>query len=213
MPAAPSLYDLARQKDITYGTIEYSSTQSYFKTSNYRPHQRIWEGMDAFEPSPHVRTTKEGLGRVMRGDYVFFTDSTTVEYLLERNCILREVGGVFQTRGAAFAFPMSSEYQDVIALALLQMVEEGRITELYNKWWRQPGLCSSMVSQEPKECVLTPFVADLHVFAGPFIILGGGVLTSLLIVVLQIAISKLRPVSLLTLTARGLTLVGRIWRL
>ena len=56
-----------------------------------------------------VQTNKEGVDRVQRdgGKYAFLMESTSVEFIVERNCDLAIVGGLLDTKGYGVALPPS----------------------------------------------------------------------------------------------------------
>ena len=56
-----------------------------------------------------VKSNKEGVDRVKRdgGKYAFLMESTSVEFIVERNCDLTQVGGLLDTKGYGIALPPS----------------------------------------------------------------------------------------------------------
>jgi len=43
-----------------------------------------------------------GIERVRNGGYAFFSESTMIEYLVSRNCDLRQVGGLLDAKGLIY---------------------------------------------------------------------------------------------------------------
>ena len=51
------------------------------------------------QPGVFVKTTDEGLSRVMKGNYAFLMESTMIDYNIQRNCELMQVGGLLDSNG------------------------------------------------------------------------------------------------------------------
>lgn len=51
----------------------------------------------------------EGVERVVKGkgNYAFLMESTSIEYVIERNCELTQVGGMLDSKGYGIAMPPS----------------------------------------------------------------------------------------------------------
>lgn len=62
--------------------------------------------MDSTKPSVFVNSTKEGIERVMKGNYAYLLESTMNEYITERNCELMQVGGLLDSKGYGIGTPM-----------------------------------------------------------------------------------------------------------
>ena len=62
-------------------------------------YQRMWAFMDNQEKSVFVKTSEEGIGRVLDGDYAFLMESTMIDYNVQRNCDLMQVGGLLDSKG------------------------------------------------------------------------------------------------------------------
>ena len=93
-----SAEDLAKQTKIPYGTVDSGSTKQFFKHSNFSTYTRMWSFMDAHRPSVFVETKQKGVDRVKKGDYAFLMESTSIEFLLERECELYQVGGLLDSK-------------------------------------------------------------------------------------------------------------------
>lgn len=57
------------------------------------------------QPSVFVKNSNEGEERVLQGDYAYFAESTTVEYKVERNCELTQIGNWLNSIGYGIALP------------------------------------------------------------------------------------------------------------
>lgn len=150
--------DLADQTEITYGTLEGGSTMTFFrvslKISNsfFRSHmfemlkdskisiyQKMWRFMDSKKSSVFVKTYEEGINRVLEGNYAFLMESTMLDYAVQRNCNLTQIGGLLDSKGYGIATPKGSSWRDEISLAILELQEKGVIQILYDKWWKNTG--------------------------------------------------------------------------
>ena len=76
-----------------------------FQRSKFPTYQRMWSFMKSATPSVFVSGNKEGEGRVLKGDYAYFAESSTIEYMVERNCELMQVGQWLDSKGYGIALP------------------------------------------------------------------------------------------------------------
>ena len=68
----------------------------------------MWVFMDS-EKSNFVTSNALGVERVLKdnGKYAFLMESTSVEYVIERNCQLTQIGGLLDSKGYGIALPPS----------------------------------------------------------------------------------------------------------
>ncbi|KAL1139702.1 hypothetical protein AAG570_006680 [Ranatra chinensis] len=129
--------DLASQTDIAYGTLESGSTMTFFRDSMIETYKKMWRFME--NKKVFVSTYEEGIKRVLEGNYAFLMESTMLDYIVQRDCNLTQIGGLLDTKGYGIATPMGSPWRDKISLAILELQEKGEIQMLYDKWWKNPG--------------------------------------------------------------------------
>lgn len=69
----------------------------------------MWAAMESARPSVFAKNNEEGMERVKKGKrlYAFLMESTTLEYITERNCELTQVGGLLDSKGYGIAMPVS----------------------------------------------------------------------------------------------------------
>lgn len=69
----------------------------------------MWAVMESTEPSVFTASNDEGEERVSKGNrmYAFLMESTGIEYIVERNCNLTQVGGLLDSKGYGIAMPVS----------------------------------------------------------------------------------------------------------
>uniref|UniRef100_A0A1B6DJB2 Glutamate receptor ionotropic, kainate 2 n=1 Tax=Clastoptera arizonana TaxID=38151 RepID=A0A1B6DJB2_9HEMI len=131
--------DLAGQTEITYGTLDSGSTMTFFRDSMIETYKKMWRFMENRKPPVFVSTYEEGIKRVLEGNYAFLMESTMLDYTVQRDCNLTQIGGLLDSKGYGIATPMGSPWRDKISLAILELQEKGEIQMLYDKWWKNPG--------------------------------------------------------------------------
>ncbi|CAH1712738.1 unnamed protein product [Chironomus riparius] len=86
--------DLAENKqDISFGTLEGGSTMTFFRDSKIGIYQKMWRFMESKKPSVFVKTYEDGIKRVLEGNYAFLMESTMLDYAVQRDCNLTQIGG------------------------------------------------------------------------------------------------------------------------
>lgn len=69
----------------------------------------MWSAMESARPSVFTNSNNEGVERVLKGKrlYAFLMESTTLEYIIERQCELMQVGGWLDYKTYGIAMPFS----------------------------------------------------------------------------------------------------------
>ncbi|XP_026688008.1 uncharacterized protein LOC113472452, partial [Diaphorina citri] len=70
-------------------------------------YKKMWRYMENKKPSVFVSTYKEGIDRVLEGNYAFLMESTMLDYIVQRNCNLTQIGGLLDSKGYGIATPMA----------------------------------------------------------------------------------------------------------
>ncbi|XP_022241845.1 glutamate receptor 1-like, partial [Limulus polyphemus] len=174
--------DLSRQTEVEYGTLRFSSTQEFFKRSKIAVYARMWEFMNSRK---HVFTSSydEGVKRVResKGKYAFLLESTTNDYINERQpCDTMKVGRNLDAKGFGVGTPLGSGLRDRLNLAVLSLTENGDLARLKNKWWYDRSECSSNTGKDSSQNELT-----LSNVAGCFYILIGGLVWAMVVALLD----------------------------
>ncbi|KAH8252383.1 hypothetical protein KR038_000242, partial [Drosophila bunnanda] len=128
--------DLASQTEISYGTLDSGSTMTFFRDSMIETYKKMWRSMDNKKPSAFTTTYEDGIRRVNQGNYAYLMESTMLDYIVQRDCNLTQIGGLLDTKGYGIATPKGSPWRDKISLAILELQEKGDIQMLYDKWWK-----------------------------------------------------------------------------
>lgn len=102
-------------------------------------YQKMWRFMESKKPSVFVKTYEDGIKRVLDGNYAFLMESTMLDYAVQRDCNLTQIGGLLDSKGYGIATPKGSQWRDKISLAILELQEKGVIQILYDKWWKNTG--------------------------------------------------------------------------
>ncbi|CAL1678143.1 unnamed protein product [Lasius platythorax] len=181
--------DLASQTDIAYGTLESGSTMTFFRDSMIETYKKMWRFMENKKPSVFVPTYEEGIQRVLQGDYAFLMESTMLDYIVQRDCNLTQIGGLLDTKGYGIATPMGSPWRDKISLAILDLQEKGEIQMLYDKWWKSPG-DTCMRTEKGKESKANSLGVDN--IGGIFVVLLCGLAFAVLIAIFEFCYNSRR---------------------
>ena len=67
----------------------------------------MWSFMESTKPGVFAQGNAEGLERVKKGNgkYAFLMESTTIEYVIERECDTTQIGGLLDSKGYGIALP------------------------------------------------------------------------------------------------------------
>ncbi|XP_054478460.1 glutamate receptor ionotropic, kainate 5 [Anoplopoma fimbria] len=176
--------DLADQTNIEYGTIHGGSTMTFFMNSRYQTYQRMWNYMYSKQPSVFVKSTEEGIARVVNSKYAFLMESTMNEYHRGLNCNLTKIGGLLDTKGYGIGMPLGSPFRDEITLAILQLQENNRLEILKRRWW-EGGKC-------PKEGDHRAKGLGMENIGGIFVVLICGLIIAVFVAIMEFVWSTRR---------------------
>ncbi|KHJ97737.1 hypothetical protein OESDEN_02287 [Oesophagostomum dentatum] len=75
-------------------------------------------------------------------------ESSMLEYAVERDCELMQIGGLLDQKGYGIGLPKGSPYREEISRAILQLQEKTVLTELKEKWWKDKSVvCPAVVKK------------------------------------------------------------------
>ncbi|XP_039304953.1 glutamate receptor ionotropic, kainate 2 isoform X6 [Solenopsis invicta] len=174
--------DLAEQTDISYGTLESGSTQTFFRDSKIGIYQKMWRFMESKSPSVFVQSYEEGIKKVLEGDYAFLMESTMLDYAVQRDCNLTQIGGLLDSKGYGIATPKGSPWRDKISLVILELQEKGVIQILYDKWWKNTG---DVCSRDDKNKESKANALGVENIGGVFVVLLCGLALAILVAILE----------------------------
>ncbi|XP_051521210.1 glutamate receptor ionotropic, kainate 4-like isoform X2 [Myxocyprinus asiaticus] len=145
--------------------------------SRYQTYQRMWNFMYSKQPSVFVKSTEEGIARVLNSNYAYLLESTMNEYYRQRNCNLTQIGGLLDTKGYGIGMPLGSVYRDEFDMAILKLQEENRLEILKRIWW-DGGKCPKEENQRAKGL-------GMENIGGIFVVLVCGLLVAIFMAVLE----------------------------
>ena len=176
--------DLSNQNEIKYGCVESGSTCTFFHDSQIDTYKRINETMRRFKT--YVRSNDEGQKRVEEGKFAFFMESASIEYIVERNCNLTQIGGLLDSKGYGLATSKRSRlkrpYRTLLSEGILHLQETGMLHILKNRWWKERrggGTCTD----DGKGGGVTEL--SLANVGGVFVVLLGGLGISFLVAIAE----------------------------
>lgn len=176
--------DLSNQQEIKYGCVESGSTCTFFHDSQIDTYKRINETMRKFRS--YVRSNDDGQRRVEEGKFAFFMESASIEYIIERNCNLTQIGGLLDSKGYGLATSKKSKlkrpYRTLLSEGILHLQETGMLHVLKNRWWKERrggGTCTD----DSKGGGVTEL--SLANVGGVFVVLLGGLGISFLVAIAE----------------------------
>ncbi|CAF1037266.1 unnamed protein product [Rotaria magnacalcarata] len=170
--------DLAKQTKIKYGLVSGGSTEQFFRESTIPIYQAMWKFMIS-NPEVFAKNSQDGIDRVKSESYAFFMESTSIEYTVQRECNLTQIGGLLDNKGYGIGLPEGSPHRERFSEIILDLQEKGIIQKSYNKWWKGKGTCSS----DKKDSKANPL--GLTNVGGIFVVLLGGIVLSIFVAILE----------------------------
>ncbi|KAJ8336852.1 hypothetical protein SKAU_G00380720 [Synaphobranchus kaupii] len=167
--------DLAKQTKIEYGVVKDGATMTFFKKSKVSTFEKMWAFMSSKQNTALVKSNEEGIQRVLKSDYALLMESTTIEYVTRRNCNLTKIGGSIDSKGYGIGTPMGSPYRDKVTIAILSVLEDGRLHMLREKWWGGSGCAED---ERPENGPL-----GIQNLGGIFIVLAAGLVLSVFVAI------------------------------
>lgn len=65
-----------------------------------------------------VKNVEEGIQRVLTSDYAFLMESTTIEFVTQRNCNLTQIGGLIDSKAYGVGTPMGKSPDNFLPFSL-----------------------------------------------------------------------------------------------
>ena len=63
----------------------------------------MWRVMQNNPEQAFVSSNLEGIQRVLKGDYAYLMESPLIDYEIQRNCNLTQIGGLLDSKGYGIA--------------------------------------------------------------------------------------------------------------
>ncbi|WAR07660.1 GRIK1-like protein [Mya arenaria] len=154
--------DLSMQTEIQYGTLQAGSTRDFFKNSNLSTYKRMNSYFEANADKVLVNNNGEGFKRVMEENYAYIAESTTIDYKIQRNCELMQIGSNLDSKGYGIAAP--------------------KVAKIYKKWWVDQAGTVCVNEEDP---TTNNNALGVRNVGGVFVVLAGGSLFGLLVSLLE----------------------------
>ena len=177
-----SAEDLSLQTEIAYGCVGSGSTRSFFQESTIETYKRMWTYMSS-NPNVFVPSNKLGRERVAEGNYAFLMESASIEYIVERNCNLTQIGSLLDSKGYGIATKKDSIYRTPLSQAILQLQESGVLHTLKDRWWKQKRGGGACADDSKKGSAVNEL--NLGNVGGVFVVLLGGLAFSMFMAICE----------------------------
>ncbi|CAB3407428.1 unnamed protein product [Caenorhabditis bovis] len=173
--------DLVAQTKIKYGSLGGGSTMSFFKESKIETYERMWQVMSS-QPGLLVQSSAEGIKKVKTSDYAYLMESSMLEYAVERDCELMQIGGLIDQKGYGIGLPKGSPYRELISTAILRLQEKTELTELKEKWWKDKSVVCEQSRRKDQD--------DGESIGGIFVILVVGLVLTMILVIWELIATR-----------------------
>ncbi|XP_017098823.2 glutamate receptor ionotropic, kainate 2 [Drosophila bipectinata] len=173
-----SLHDLVDQNKVQFGTIRGGATSVYFSDSNDTENRMAWNKMLSFKPDAFTKSNEEGVKRVKvsKGTYAFLMETTSLQYHVQRNLDLIQIGESFGQKHYGIAVPLNSQFRSNLSVGILRLSEKGRLYYFRNKWLNTNDSSSDKGPEPVDDGKL-----DMESVGGLFVVLIVGVIISFII--------------------------------
>lgn len=74
--------------------------------SKISTYEKMWAFMSSRKNTALVKNNREGITRVLTTDYAMLMESTSIEYISQRNCNLTQIGGLIDSKGYGVGTPI-----------------------------------------------------------------------------------------------------------
>ena len=104
-----------------------------------------------------------------------------LDWLVQRDCNLTQIGGLVDNKGYGIATPKGSRWRDKISQAILLLQEKSAIQMLYNKWWLGKDVGDSLYCPAHAVDVTKASALNLINIGGVFVVLLCGLSIAVLV--------------------------------
>lgn len=167
-----SAEDLSKQTKIDYGCKEGGSTQAFFASSNHSTYRRMWNFMESRKhQGVFPNDNNKGISMVKKGNFAFLMESTSIDYMVQRDCELTQIGGLLDHKGYGIALRKRSPFRAPLSKSIVELNEAGELQDLKTKWWST----DETKCDEAKDSALATSELGIDKVGGVFVLLGLGV--------------------------------------
>jgi len=184
-----SAEDLSKQTKIDYGCKEGGSTQAFFQTSNHSTYRRMWNFMESRKhQGVFPKDNNKGINMVKKGNFAFLMESTSIDYMVQRDCELTQIGGLLDHKGYGIALRKRSPFRAPLSKSIVELNEAGELQELKNKWWNT----DKTKCDAEKDSALATSELGIDKVGGVFVLLGGGLSLACLTAIMEFVWKSLK---------------------
>lgn len=151
--------ELSRQTKIQYGVVAGSTTHMFFKHSTNPTYRRMYAMMKA-NRSVFVKNNTEGVEWVANGhrDYAFLCETPLIEYVVNRNSNLTQVGDPLDSKHYGIATPFGEyfveDYCDCYTLWDTNIVHRFAVSQEHQP--THPRIAGSRHTEDAKAEMVEP---------------------------------------------------------
>lgn len=100
-----------------------------FQDSKIGIYQKMWRFMESRKSTVLVPTYEDGVQKVLEGNYAFLMESTMLDYNVQRDCNLTQIGGLLDSKGYGIATPkgLSHRFHNIQEFEFILQVHRGVI--------------------------------------------------------------------------------------
>lgn len=140
----------------------------------------MYSYMESVEKEEKVYTkgNVEGVRRVLKGNFAFLMESTTLEFYTNQYCNLTQIGDLLDRKGYGIVLKQGSPYTSLFSAAILKLQEEQYLSKLRTRWLNlYPATLRQIKMPWLSECPKLPEQTsgakemDIHDVGGVFILL------------------------------------------
>ncbi|KAJ7387558.1 hypothetical protein OS493_000889 [Desmophyllum pertusum] len=181
-----SLEALANQDKIKYGVFKGGSVRTFFENSEDSLYRKMYSHMREYQT--FVEGTAAGVERARTEQYAYITEYPYLDYYNQQKpCNTRLLKNLIQTKSYGIGLQRNSPYTNKITVAILKLREKNFIEKTRRRWWDDRSQCPKPSQSKTGNTQSL----DVNNLAGVFIILLGGIVVSLVLVVIEIRCRKL----------------------
>ena len=169
-----SLEDLLTQKEYSWSMIRDRNLETMMLNHDNKDYRRI------AEKAEKKTGVEDGIAGLNMGGTVFIDDNSVLEVYLRGDCQAKIIKTGRFTNHWSFGMQINSPYETYINGMLLRYREEGWLTDIHSEWYSGDGkaACSASLGSDSR--------FSLPILSGLFLILGVGILLSLISLVLEL---------------------------
>lgn len=184
-----SAEDLSKQTKIDYGCKEAGSTQAFFASSDNPTYRKMWNFMESRKhQGVFTPDNKKGIQLVKKGNFAFLMESTSIEYITQRDCEITQIGSLLDHKGYGIALKKRSPFRASISKAIVELNEAGELQDLKNQWWNYENqACEETINSASATSEL-----GIDKVGGVFVLLGIGVGLACLLVITEFVWKSLK---------------------